>query len=125
MAERSRIYVIEEHSFDRLKVSDEMKSALPVPKLNSRNVIAYILSYYGRKLEVYKLTLGLSKSSRAFIITQNGLQGFLKPSWLIEIEKSFVFREKMLGFLLPEERILLPDALSKLTSKADKEAYLR
>ena len=69
MAEKANIYVIEEHNFDHLEVSDELKSALPVKKLNSRSVIAYILSFYGRKLEVYQLTLGLSKSSRAFIIT--------------------------------------------------------
>ena len=73
MAQQANIYVIEEHSFDHLKVSDDLKSALPIPKLNSRNVIACVLSYYGRKLEVYHLTLGLSQSSRAFIITQNGL----------------------------------------------------
>ena len=50
---------------------------LPFPGLESRLSSAIVLSYQGISKEVIKLTLVLSKRSRVFIISQEGLKGFL------------------------------------------------
>ena len=60
-----------------LKIDVSQKDELPFPGLESRNASAIIFSFYSTKKDVIKKCLVLSKSSRAFIISQKGLAGFL------------------------------------------------
>ena len=59
------------------KFPTELKDALPFKGLNSRHASAVICKQYGRRKEVMKMNLLMSRSSRAFIISQNGLEGFV------------------------------------------------
>ena len=102
--------------FDHLKVDPELANALPLPGLENRSVVSNIWSYHGRKKDVIKLTLILSRASRAYMIRLKGLHGALLDhhnnalSWSHEVQMSAKFRNETLGFLEEE----LGELLAKL-----------
>ena len=74
-----------------MEISPEFKHALPLPFLESRHVSAKIFGMLDTKKKSISILLLLSKSSRAFVITQKGLPGFLID---IEFEKKLkLFKE--------------------------------
>lgn len=105
--------------------------ALPLPGLESKNIVANIMSFHGRQKEGIKLSLVLSKKSRAFIICNKGLQGSLVErhnnimSWVYEVQTSSTFREETLGFLEESELATLPAALASRKKPEEKESLLR
>ena len=66
-----------EHWFEILKFEKKLKDSLPIPGIKSRLSSAIILSFYSRRKKVVSLMLVLSRESRAYIISQEGLPGFL------------------------------------------------
>ena len=115
-------------ALSELKVNRDLTHSLPFGELKSRLCIAIILGHLARKKQVIKLMLILNKSSRAFIITQDGLPGFLIPnhdnkqSFFFELENYADFRNE-LGCHLNQEKHT--NVLSKCTSLEDKERTLR
>ena len=73
------------YRFEDLTVSPEFTHALPLPCLESRHVSAKIFGMLNTKKKSISILLLLSKSSRAFVITQKGLPGFLID---VEFEKN-------------------------------------
>ena len=82
---------------DSLPVESSFAHSLPIPAIMSRHACAIIFSFHSRRKEVIKLLLTISKSARAYIITQNGLRGFLldshinSMSWIDELRTSHSF----------------------------------
>ena len=80
--------------FSELIVEQDLKHSLPIELLKSRLATALVFSLFDRRKQVLKLLLTISKSSRTFIITQEGLPGFLLTfhdnigSWLNELKVS-------------------------------------
>ena len=73
-----REFIQDFRTLNQLSVQKSQKHSLPFGnKLPSRLCTAIILSRYAKKKRVVKLLLILSSKSRAFIITQEGLPGFL------------------------------------------------
>ena len=97
----------------------------------SRLSTAVIFSFKGRKKPVIKMLLILSKSSRAFIITQGGLPGFLlnhhnnSASCLYEIFPSAHFRKEAACFLSQIELEDLPKQLTECKTEEEMETCLR
>ena len=60
-----------------IPISKAHRHSLPFAKIKSRLCTAIILGFQGRQKLIVKMLIVLSKSSRAFIITQEGLPGFL------------------------------------------------
>ena len=79
--------------FDKLIIDPAYKHALPFKGLDSRHASAVICKHYGRRKDVIIMNLLMNRSSRAFIISQNGLEGFVDlkhdnfDSWLYETGK--------------------------------------
>ena len=77
-----------------MHVDAGMQSSLPFHLLKSRLSTAIVLSFFSTKKKVIKLSIILSKASRAYIISQDGLPGFLLNhhnnimSWLYELSKT-------------------------------------
>ena len=87
-------------AFDELTIRPEQRHLLPFDKIKSRLSTATILSFKDRKKHVIILCLTLSQSSRAYIISQEGLPGFLFKnhtcigSFLKELSWSVTFRNE-------------------------------
>ena len=64
-------------AFKNLKIEKKLKDSLPIPGIKSRLSSAIVLSFYSRRKKVISLVLVLSRASRAYIISQEGLPGFL------------------------------------------------
>ena len=60
-----------------LKVDRSQRHSLPIPRLQSLLASATIFSFKGLRKDVIVVLIVLSRSSRAYIITQEGLPGFL------------------------------------------------
>ena len=118
-------------NFDEFPVEQERRRALPLNKLRSRLPTAIIFGFHGRKKQVIKMLLVLSNSSRAFIITQGGLRGFLlahhnnSASWLYELQLSAKFRTEAACFLSQTELEDLPKQLGACKTEEEKETCLR
>ena len=118
-------------NFDEFPVEHGRRHDLPFKKIRSRLASAIILSFRDRKKHVTITLLTLTKSSRAFIITQGGLPGFLldhhnnSMSWLYELQMSAQFRREMACY--PEQIELedLPKQLAECKTDEEKETYLR
>ena len=89
-------------------VETKLRHKLPSDRIPSRLSHAQIWALLKVKKEVIKTLLLLSTSSRAFIITQNGLQGFVQdyhdvhhsPSeWIADLTCSATFRNRMRDFV--------------------------
>ena len=68
-----------------MHIKEEMSSGLPLPTLRSRNATATILSFLSYRGQVCHLLQRLSHQSRAFIVSQEGLPGFLARCDVIEL----------------------------------------
>ena len=85
----------------RFSVKKSRRHDLVIPTLKSRLATAVIFGFQGLAKEVIVTLILLGNSSRAFIITQEGLRGFLNTtyshsdSWLFEFQTSLKFREQM------------------------------
>ena len=66
---------IKSHNDFLVKVED--RHSLPFPAIKSRLSTAHMFSFYGRVKSSLKLGIVLSVGSRAYIITQEALPGFL------------------------------------------------
>ena len=94
---------------DNFYVEPDWYHALPFHLLKSRISTAIVLSYYDTKKKAVKMTMVLSKSSRAYIITQGYLQGFLLErhenvmSWLFDLKTVPQFREEVSCYLETSE----------------------
>ena len=79
-------------------VNQSQRHDLPFPAIISRLVTSIILGFNGCRNMVVSLSIRLSKKSRAFIISQNCLPGFISEkhhnikSWLYEFQMSEKFR---------------------------------
>ena len=101
-----------ERRFSNFPVKKKERHALPTQRIPSRLCHAEIWSLYGLKKEVSITLIKLSKASRAFIISQEGLKGFCLHHF--DAGESFNFYWKtistpvidLLSELIPEE--LLP-----------------
>ena len=118
-------------NFNDFPVEQQHKKDLPLNKLRSRLVTAVIFGLHGRKIKVIKMLLTLSKSSRAFIITQNGLKGFLSEhhnnrfSWFYELQLSAQFRREVACHLEQMELEGLANELAGCKTVDEKESRLR
>ena len=85
-------------NLENFPVCNSRKHALPIPGIKSRLCSSIILSYQGRAKEVIQLAILVSNDSRAFIITQDCLRGFLinkhtnNDSLLFDLQTSARFR---------------------------------
>ena len=102
-------------------------NALPIPNLKSRLSTSIIFSYQDRRKAVVKLLLILCHSGRAFVITQDGLKGFLMTnhdniaSWLIELRLSRTFRKQIECFETQAEVDDLDATIQKCSTLKEKE----
>ena len=94
--------------FDKLVVDPKLKHQLVTDRLKSRHATAIIFGYLGVRRVVLKLLLTLNNNSRAFIITQDGLPGFLFhvhdfASWIDLFISSVEYRIEMNCLTYPDE----------------------
>ena len=75
--EIARLKLLKINRIQDIKIPDILRHSLPFPGLKSRYASAIICSSFGRSKFTIKIFLMLSKESRAYIITQEGLPGFL------------------------------------------------
>ena len=91
----------EKRSVASYVVNQSQRHDLPFPAIKSRLVTSIILGFNGCRNMVVSLSIRLSKSSRAFIISQNCLPGFIFQkhhnitSWLYEFKMSEKFRKSL------------------------------
>ena len=103
-------------------VSKELRHSLLTPRLGSRLATAMIFGYQGRKKAVIKLLLLINNASRAFIITQEGLQGFLMEghnsaqSFCQQLLTSAAFRTETACSLQPTQ---IKEMIRELKSHTD------
>ena len=77
------------------------------------------------------MVLVLSRRSRAFIITQDGLKGFLlachsnPDSFFYELGLSWKFGQELNSLLSCDDALNLIADLKKLSQKEEKELFLR
>merc|ERR1712110_480303 len=115
----------------KLQYEPERKDALPLDGVHSRICSAIIFHYFGRRKPVIKLCLVLSKNARAFIISQNGLEGLIDMahnnvhSWFYELIMSEEFKKDRLGFLQQAEFECIVDQMVALKTTEEKEELLR
>ena len=60
-----------------IKIPNSLRHSLPFPRIKSRLASAIICSSFARKKYTIKVLIMLNKESRAYIISQDGLPGFL------------------------------------------------
>ena len=72
---------------EKIAIREEFLHCLPITNLQSRLVVAKILSYYGERQVVYKLLQTTSHTTRAYLVNSEGLKAFLIPG-IVEILKS-------------------------------------
>ena len=88
-----------------LRVDPSLTHSLPIPPIESRHASAILLSYFGRRKEVIKFLLTFHKAGRSFIITTNGLPGFLltkhnnSNSFLYELKLSESFQIEAIAMM--------------------------
>ena len=70
-----------------MPLKQENLKKLPTEKIKSRCAMAFILRFYGRKADVCHLLQRLSHASRAYIVNEKGLPGFLVEFDLIRYLK--------------------------------------
>ena len=63
----------------KLELRKELRHLLPFPYILSRLPTALILQFYGLRSEVCQILQVLSHTSRAYIVNEDGLKGFIKP----------------------------------------------
>ena len=61
-----------------VKIKEEYYKELPVPSIKSRLVLATIWSFYGYNIEVSFIMQRLNHKTRAYIINEGLLKGFIK-----------------------------------------------
>ena len=66
-----------------LPIKEELKADQPFDQFPSKHVTAHVLSFVGYKHEVCQTLQELSHQSRAYIIAQSGLTGFLRPGFMV------------------------------------------
>ena len=79
--ERMRENLPKAKSITDLPVDKELKHALPFPVIKSRLSSAIIMSYMYTRKKVVMRVIVINRSCRAYIITQEGLPGFLIPRY--------------------------------------------
>ena len=110
-------------------VDVELKHSLPIPQLTSRLSTSVILSFLGRSKPVIMFALTLNRKSRAFIITQGCIPGFLQPnhdnidSLLFELQTSESFRKEV-NCDLSSDRIEEMAGVLKSVEKFDSESIV-
>ena len=62
----------------QVPIKDNFKHKNPFEKLQSKIATAIILSFFGNRIRVCHLNQRLSHTSRAYIVQQEGLRGFVK-----------------------------------------------
>ena len=86
-----------------IKREKNFQHGKPFPSLISNIVTSTILSFYGRRTYVVQLLQNLNHQSRAYIVAQEGLPGFLvvrqtnMRSWMLELLSKNQFDEYSLG----------------------------
>ena len=68
-------------STEDLVVDEQLIHSYPIPGLKSRLSSAVIFSYLGLKKDVSRIVMVLSRRSRAYMITQGFLAGFLSLNY--------------------------------------------
>ena len=79
----------------QFRVNQSDRHDLPFPRLKSRLASSIVLGYHGCRSTVVSLSIRLSKSSRAYILTQECLPGFVLPKH--ETLTSCLYELKMSG----------------------------
>ena len=77
MVQKARESVAGIVSLKQFKVDKSLKDSLPFSGLKSRLCSAIVLSFLNKKKKVIALINVLSRGSRAYILSQGGLNGFL------------------------------------------------
>ena len=88
-----------------------------------------MLSYYGSRREVCQMLQLLSHASRAYIVEQEGLPGFLvhKPSpltWFIQLKAEGDLQEKVIAHKIENPEIFL-QTLEVMENNEEREVYLK
>ena len=104
----------------------------PFPNIPSKLASALILGLYGRRSTVCRLMQKLSKQSRAYIVKQDGLQGFTVifhtnvQSALFELlsTRKFILPRSSINPDISPQQVLLNE-LIPIKSHADKLLYLK
>ena len=65
-------------------IKEELKKGCPFPALPSKAVTGTILAYVGWKYTVCQILQKVSNSTRAYIVSQGGLKGFLVEFKLVD-----------------------------------------
>ena len=123
--------LIKEEDLTKIKTCSQDKNALPFPSLKSRIITAQVLMFLDRQSSVIQLMQVISRRGRTYIITQEGLHGFLLTShnnprsWLYELEVSDRFKDKYFGYLGKIKLDTLSLKLSETENCESKETYLK
>ena len=64
-------------SIQDLVYDPKLRNSLPFPGLKSRLASAIVLSFHGIRRKVVKIVITLNKASRAYMLSQDCLPGFL------------------------------------------------
>ena len=62
---------------EKVPIKNTLRHKLPFPKILSKHATAIILTFFGKKNEVYRFLQILNHTGRAFCVYQKGLKGFL------------------------------------------------
>ena len=95
-----------------------MRHSLPIQGVQSRLCTAIVFQNFGRRKQVIKVLLTLSKSGRYYIISQIGLPGFALPyhdnvtSWLYELTLSQEYQTPL--------RLKYLDSVDQLFAKVEQ-----
>ena len=82
-------------TISEMPIDDSLKMALPIPGLQSRISSAHIFSLQELRKKGIKILLVLSKSTNAYIKSQDGLPGFYltehdnSSSWLFDVKNAY------------------------------------
>ena len=83
------VHILDLSTEAKIELKPELAKRLPLPGIQARAATAVILSFFGRQCEVCELMQKLSHCTRAYIISQAGLPGFLKSfdivEWMLEL----------------------------------------
>ena len=118
------------HFYD-LPVEPHRRANLPWTRLKSRLSTAIICTFWGRRKPVIVTMLTLNKSGRAYIITQEGLRGFLVNrhdnlnSWIFELQMSRDFIKDVIARMTKTELNKLTAELQQCNAHQATEKSLR
>ena len=112
-----------ESSID-LQVDRKLKDALPFPGIKSRLSSAIVLSFIGRRKKVVMRVIMLSKSCRAYIITQGCLPGFLLAQYqnLEQLLRSELLFSREFNSPLPDD--ISQDELTVIEEKLNARSHM-